>query len=120
MLVSIYHMIMEDKDFQPTDYDKVVTHKQSSKELNLKNIIEFLGERGVDANTIRIVEQQCSQDAVAQTAATTPADKKEQEKKQPKAITETTATEQKAAKRRLPKSLQTKTEVLVQLAVATT
>ena len=120
MLVSIYHMIRENKDFRPIDYDKVVTCKQSPKELNLKNIIEFLGERGVDANTIRIVEKQCSQDAVSQMAAVAPADKKEQEKKQPKTITETTATEQKPAKRRLPKSLPNKTKSLVQLAAATT
>ena len=121
MLVSIYHMIKEDKDFLPIDYDKVVTRKQSPKELNLKNIIEFLGERGVDANTIRIVEKQCSQDAVDQKAVTSAADKKEQKKKQPKPMTETTSAEQKPAKRRgrPPKSRQTKAQPLDQPAVAT-
>ena len=121
MLVSIYHMIKEDKDFQPIDYDKVVTHKQSPKELNLKNIIEFLGERGVDANTIRKVEMQCSQDASEQKAETPAADKKGQKKKQPKTVTETTATEQKPAKRRgrPPKSQQTKAQPLDQPADAT-
>lgn len=121
MLVSIYHMIKEDKDFQPIDYDKVVTRKQSPKELNLKNIIEFLGERGVDANTIRIVEKQCSQDAVDPKAATSPADKKVQKKKQSKTITETTTAEQKPAKRRgrPPKSRQTKAQPLDQPADAT-
>ena len=116
MLVAIYHMIKEDKDFQPIDYDKVVTRKQSSKELNLKNVIEYLGERGVDANTIRIVEKQCSQDAAGQKAA----DKKEQNKKQPKTITEVTETEQKPAKRgRPPKSDQAKAQLLDQPTAAT-
>ena len=121
MLVSIYHMIKEGKDFQPIDYDKVVNRKQPPKELNLKNIIEFLGERGVDANTIRIVETQCSQDAVDQKAVTSTADKKEQKKKQPKTITETTTAEQKPAKRRgrPPKSQQTKAQPLDQPTVAT-
>ena len=117
MLVSIYHMIREDKDFQPIDYDKVVNLKQSPKELNLQNIIEFLGERGVDTNTIRIVEKQCSQGTMDQKkAATSAADKKEQKKKQPKPITEDTATEQKPAKRRgrPPKSRQTKAQPLDQ------
>ena len=122
MLVSIYHMIREDKDFQPIDYDKVVTRKHSPKELNLKNIIEFLGERGVDANTIRIVEKQCSRDAVDQKTAKSASDIKEQKKKQPKTDTETTATEQKPAKRRgrPPKSRQTKAQPLDQLTAATT
>jgi len=122
MLVSIYHMIREDKGFQPIDFDKVVNRKQSSKELNLQNIIEFLGEHGVDANTIRIVEKQCSQGAVDQKkAATSAADKKVQKKKQPKTIAETTATEQKSAKRRgrPRKSPQTKDQPLDQHAVAT-
>lgn len=122
MLVSIYHMIREDKDFQPIDYDKVVNRKQSSKKLNLQNIIRFLGERGVDANTIRIIEKQCSQGVEDQKkAATSAADEKVQKKKQPKPITETTATEQKPAKRRgrPPKSPQTKDQPLDQPAVAT-
>ena len=62
MLVSIYHMIRDDEDFHPIDYDKVVNRKHSTKELNLKNIIEFLGERGIDEDTIRMIETQCSPD----------------------------------------------------------
>ena len=60
MLVSIHHMIRDDKDFEPIDYDRVVGRKQTKKELNLKNVIEFLGERGVDADTIQWIEGQCS------------------------------------------------------------
>lgn len=121
MLVSIYHMIKEDKDFQPIDYDKVVNRKQSTKELNLKNIIEFLGERGVDADTIRIVEKQCSQETAGQKAATADTDKKGHKKKQPKTNTETAAKEQKTAKRRggPRKSRQTKAQPLDQLTVTT-
>ena len=121
MLVSIYHMIREDKDFQPIDYDKTVNRKQPQKELNLKNVIEFLGERGVDANTIRIVEKQCSQDAVDQKAVTSYADKKEQKKNQPKTFAEITEAEQKPAKRRgrPPKSLMTNAQPLDQPTVAT-
>ncbi len=59
--MAIYHMIRDDKDFEPIDYEQVVTRKQSQKELNLTNIIEFLGEHGVDLETIRTVETQCSQ-----------------------------------------------------------
>ncbi len=54
--MAIYHMIRDDKDFEPIDYEQVVTRKQSQKELNLTNIIEFLGEHGVDLETIRTVE----------------------------------------------------------------
>ena len=61
MLVAIYHMIRDDKDFEPIDYEQVVTRKQSQKELNLTNIIEFLGEHGVDPETIHTVETQRSQ-----------------------------------------------------------
>ena len=120
MLVAIYHMIKDGKNFQPVDYEQVVTRKHS-KELSPKKVIEFLREQGVDANTIRIVEKQCSQVAVDQKAAISAADKQEQKKKQPKTIAETTATEQKPAKRRgrPPKSAQTKAQPLDQTADAT-
>ena len=35
---------------------------RSARELNLKNIIEFLGEHGVDAETSHMVESQCTGD----------------------------------------------------------
>lgn len=121
MIAEIYCCLKEDKDFLPIDYDKVVNHRQLPKELNLKNVIEFLGERGVDANTIRIVEKQCSQDAADQKVSKTATDKQDQKKKQSKTITETIATEQKPAKRRgrPPKSRKTKAQSLDQLTVAT-
>lgn len=121
MLVSIYHMIRDDKDFQPIDYDKVVNLRQSSKELNLKNVIEFLGERGVDADTIRKVETQCSQPVSEKEAASPSVAAKSRKKKQSKSDAEVMSTEQKPAKRRgrPPKSRQTTAQPLAQPAVAT-
>ena len=121
MLVAIYHMIRDDKDFEPIDYEQVVTHKQSQKELNLTNIIEFLGEQGVDPETIRTVETQCSQTGQAGEETKTGKPRKSRQKKQPKSKTEATPTEQKPAKRRgRPlKSPQTKSQSSTQPAAAT-
>lgn len=60
MLISIYHMIKEDKDFAPIDYDKVISSKMS-KNTSLNNVIDFLGEHGIDKATIELVKKQCSQ-----------------------------------------------------------
>lgn len=61
MLVAIYHMIRDDADFLPTDYEKTVAyHNHETKGLNLDNIIAFLGEHGADAETLRLVKAQCS------------------------------------------------------------
>lgn len=104
MLVSIYHMIKDDKDFQPTDYEQVVTRKQKTKELNLKNIIEFLGEHGVDAKTIRTVETQCSGDRPDGKDVQTDEPEKAQQKKQSKPDAgQTTSPEQKPLRRGRPK-----------------
>ena len=62
MLVSIYHMIRDGRDFQPADYEQVVTRRQKSNELNLDQVIAFLGEQGVDGEVIRQVESQCSKE----------------------------------------------------------
>lgn len=124
MLVAIYHMIKEGKEFQPIDYEQVVTRKHS-KELNSKKVIEFLREQGVDDETIRKVEEQCSQAVSENTDAEPTADNKNkkntQQKKQSKSGTETTPTEQKPAKRRgrPPKSRQTKDQPLDQPVDAT-
>lgn len=110
MLVSIYYMIKEDKDFHPTDYEQVVTLKQKTKELNLKNIIEFLGERGVDADTIRMVETQCSGNCQNGKDMQTGKPEKTQQKKQSKPDTgQATSPEQKTIRRGRPrKSCTTK------------
>lgn len=120
MLVSIYYMIKEDKDFQPVDYEQVVTRRQS-KELNLKNVIEFLGERGVDADTIRRVEAQCSQDRTDAEDSKPVKPEKVQKEKQPKSNAEPTPTGQKPVKRRgrPPKSRQTEDPPISQPTAAT-
>lgn len=102
MLVSIYHMIKEDADFQPIDYAQVVTRKQKSNELNLKNIIAFLGEHGADAETIRLVETQCTEkkqatDKDEKTNVGENPQKKEQSKSFAKPIT---SPEEKTVKKR--------------------
>lgn len=120
MLVSIYHMIKEGKEFQPIDYEQVVT-REHSKELNPQKVIEFLREQGVDADTIRMVEKQCSRADSGKLAAISPSDGESQKKKQPNPDTESTPTEQKPAKRRgrPPKSRQTKVQSPNQPADAT-
>ncbi len=61
MLVAIYHMIRDDADFLPVDHEETVTRNtQTDKGLNLTNIIAFLGEHGADAETLRLIESQCS------------------------------------------------------------
>ena len=121
MLVSIYHMIKEDEDFQPVDYEQIVTRKHNTRELNLKNIIEFLGEHGVDAETIHMVESQCTGDTEGRKDAEPGEKAKAQKKKQPKPDAEPTTPKQETVKRRgrPPKSRQTKDRPLNQPAVAT-
>ena len=60
MLVAIYHMIRDDKDFHPIDYEEIIKNTWKTKGLNLNNVIAFLKEQGADESTIRLVETQCS------------------------------------------------------------
>ena len=90
MLVSIYHMIKEDKDFEPIDYDKVV-HQKKSKATTLDNVIEFLGEHGIDNVTIELVKRQCSRTVEEENTQKTG--------KQPSSDTEKTDQEKTAEKR---------------------
>ena len=62
MLVAIYHMIRDDADFLPSDHEETVTRNtKTDKGLNLTSIIEFLGEHGADAETLRLIRTQCSE-----------------------------------------------------------
>lgn len=62
MLVAIYHMIRDDADFLPADYEETVTRNtKTDKGLNLTSIIEFLGEHGANAETLRLIKAQCSE-----------------------------------------------------------
>lgn len=46
MLVLIYHIIMNDKDFLPVDYEHLVVQKQKSNGLDLEKVIAFLEKQG--------------------------------------------------------------------------
>lgn len=89
MLVSIYHMIRDGKDFLPIDYEQTVTQRQNSNELNLEKVIAFLGEQGVDGEVIRQVESQCSkgQSADEEKVPSDNEPEKSAKKKQPKSNT---------------------------------
>ena len=60
MFVSIYHMIRDDEDFHPVDYEHVVTRRHEHRAPNVKNVMDFLGNRRIDDETIRLIEKQCS------------------------------------------------------------
>lgn len=61
MLVAIYHMIRDNADFHPVDYEDVMAHKQKKTTgLNINNVIAFLKEQGADESTIHLIEAQCS------------------------------------------------------------
>lgn len=79
MLVSIYHMIRDNADFHPIDYDEVIKQHQKT-ELNLKNVLAFLDAHGADAEIIRLVEAQCME---GEKEMGTESEKKSQKKKQP-------------------------------------
>lgn len=86
--MSIYHMIRDDKDFLPVDFEQTVVQRQRPNELNLEKVVAFLGEQGVDDNIIRQVESQCSRQEPAKDKGSkddTP--KKRAQKKQPESNT---------------------------------
>lgn len=55
MLIAIYHMIRDDKDFCPTDHEKVRQHAPKTKAMDLNSIISYLGEKGVHAETLKTI-----------------------------------------------------------------
>ena len=59
MLVAIYHMIRDDADFHPVDYEDIIQNTRKTKGLNLNSVIAFLKEQGADESTIRLIETQC-------------------------------------------------------------
>lgn len=79
MLVAIYHMIRDNADFHPIDYDDVIKqHKKT--ELNLKNVLAFLEAHGADAEIQRMVREQCAEGKMEMETGTA---KKIQKEKQP-------------------------------------
>lgn len=61
MLVSIYHMLANDTDFCPNDYEQVVNPpKQKPVVLTLETTLQFLREQGADESILLQLNQQLS------------------------------------------------------------
>lgn len=61
MLTSIYHMLTNNEDFHPDDYEAIVNPpKQKPVVLNLENALQFLREQGADPQTLNLIQQQCT------------------------------------------------------------
>lgn len=109
MLVAIYHMIRDDADFLPADYDDTITRNSKHAELNLKNVIAFLGAHGAGAETIRMIEAQCAENETEAETGTGAGDKS-RKKKQPRSDAGSSALPDGEAvrRKRSKKSPQTK------------
>jgi transposase len=60
ILVAIYHIIKDDADFHPIDYEAVV-HPQKPvviPNLTVENVLQFLQEQGADENAISVLKAQ--------------------------------------------------------------
>lgn len=61
MLTSIYHMLKDGTSWSPCDYEEIVHPKKPEKVvLNMKNVIQFLGEQGADPETLNLIKAQCA------------------------------------------------------------
>lgn len=61
MLISIYHMIQNNEEFHPDDYEAVVRPSKPVKvTLTLDNVLQFLREQGAEIETIKQLQQQCA------------------------------------------------------------
>lgn len=62
MLIAIYHIIKDNAEFKPIDYEEVVnpSSKPKPQVFTLENVLQFLQEQGADDNAINLVKQQCS------------------------------------------------------------
>lgn len=64
MLTSIYHMLSNNEDFHPDDYEATVNPpKQKPVVLTLDNTLQFLREQGADPETLKLIQQQCAAQA---------------------------------------------------------
>ena len=64
MLTSIYHMLTDNEDFHPDDYEAIVNPpKQKPVVLNLSNTLQFLREQGADEATLNLIKQQIANTA---------------------------------------------------------
>ena len=61
MLTSIYHMILNNEEWKPDDYEAIIHPSKPAKvALTLDNVIQFLGEQGADPETLKLLQQQCA------------------------------------------------------------
>lgn len=98
--MAIYHMIRDNADFSPVDYEDIMGQNNKPKGLDLKNVIAFLGKHGADENTICMVEAQCSGNGTEKSSGNTSGESY-QKRKQSKPSTETSAnSEPKTVKRK--------------------
>lgn len=64
MLTSIYHMLANNEDFHPDDYEAIVNPpRQKPVVLNLENALQFLREQGADPKALNLIQQQCAAQA---------------------------------------------------------
>lgn len=61
MLTSIYHMLSNNEDFHPDDYEATVHPRKPEKAaLTLDNTLQFLRGQGADPETLKLIQQQCA------------------------------------------------------------
>lgn len=61
MLTSIYHMLSNNEDFHPDDYEATVNPpKQKPVILTLDNTLQFLREQGANPETLKLIQLQCT------------------------------------------------------------
>jgi transposase len=61
MLTGIYHMILNNEEWKPDDYEDIIHPSKPVKvALTLDNVIQFLGEQGADPETLKLLQQQCA------------------------------------------------------------
>lgn len=64
MLTTIYHMLSDNEDFHPDDYEATVhPPKQKPVVLTLDNTLQFLRELRADPETLKLIQQQCAAQA---------------------------------------------------------
>lgn len=57
-------MLSNEEDFHPDDYEATVNpSKQKPVIFTIENTIQFLREQGVDPETLKLIQQQCSAQA---------------------------------------------------------
>lgn len=60
MLIAIYHIIKDNTEFKPVDYDEIVNPKpkNSTPKMTVENVLRFLQEQGADEQALRLLQKQ--------------------------------------------------------------